>query len=231
MAVHNDLAGHSITYGRLRVPSATTPGDFRIQHLLTLGLAKVLQIISCDSLDDREKTLELKRTRPPYSFGCLYSVLSTLDYFYASSDIDRILQEADTQLHDDGDQGAKQIWRLSLTENSSSNKTLGIYSGRNWPHRRWGYVMWDHDRLSTLGVLGRSWISTDEFEYPPSRYLYSFLNHEVQSSWDRRRELYEAGGRGYWVKDDETHIVWSEPGEASALLGISTSNYSAAWVK
>lgn len=213
--MHNDLADHSIAYGVLRVPSATTPGDFRIQHLLTLGLAKILQIVSCDSFNDRERTLEVSRIRPPYSFGCLYSVLDTLDNFYTSSDIDRILQGAGTLLQENGDEGAKQIWRFSMENLHLSDKTLGVYSGRNWPHRQWGYVMWDHDRLSALGVLDRPWISTDMVEYPLPSYLYSFLNPEVQKSWDRRREIHEAGGRGYWAKQDETRIVWPETGKES----------------
>ena len=104
----------------------------------------------------------------------------------------------------DGDIGAEHIWRLSSAYDP--DEVRAVYERSDWSYRRWGYVLWDYERLQALSALERPWMPSVERE----SYLPSAAIMEMQASWLARTAIYWRRGRGYWAKDDESRIVWPE---------------------
>ena len=60
----NDVAEHDITWGEYSINFNADIDHSAIQHLLTLGLGRVLEIISCGSYADRERLLRVDEMPP-----------------------------------------------------------------------------------------------------------------------------------------------------------------------
>lgn len=85
-----------------------------------------------------------------------------------------------------------------------------IYADDNEWLRRRGYVMWDRSRLQ---------LELKFFDHQPCKDapeeddIAPLLSEEdVEHSYKRRSEIWRKGGRGWWSKDDESHIVWPSGG-------------------
>ena len=67
--------------------------------------------------------------------------------------------------------------------------------------------MWDNTRLeSEWDLSGEPFEDLGEDTQVPT-FSYS---EEVAYSYERRSEICEAGGRGWWSKDDASKIEWED---------------------
>lgn len=98
---------------------------------------------------------------------------------------------------DDGDDGAKQFREISLAEINTE-----VYGYGDWAHRQCGFILWDSSRLHAMGAfdLTRLQAIRDQLSYKPG--------DDETHSWLARRDIYNAGGRGWWDKDDSSRVKW-----------------------
>ncbi|KAM5351173.1 hypothetical protein ACJ41O_003896 [Fusarium nematophilum] len=195
----NDVAEHDVVWGEHSVLLAEFD-DNQIQHLLTLGLDRILEISSSITYEDREKLLRV-REMPPEENGTFLqcSLEATLD-LDVDEDTGRMILEA-TPFFSDGDGGAEEIWKLTTLDSD-----LGIYDHRDLSLRQWGYVLWDDERLQPLRCLLPPWTAIADL--PQDHGSLGTVTEAVRESWEARSSLYRRGARGFWSKDDESRLVW-----------------------
>ena len=171
-----------------------------IQHLMTLGLERILEIATCDSYADRETLLKVEEIAPGENDGFLWSAFDHIRELSPLKGAGKAILEA-SPFCSDIDIGAEQIWRLSLTDNPDTS--FAVYEVPDWASRQWGYVLWDYDRLNALDVLDRPWVLAEgERRFSPGSL------EDMTPSLEARQAIYSRGGRGYWAEDDESRIVW-----------------------
>lgn len=75
--------------------------------------------------------------------------------------------------------------------------------------RKWGYCMWDGNRLRAWDVL------REEYDEAYFRQKFADKSEETKREWMEalgteaiRAEVWAEGGSGYWT-EDESQIVWS----------------------
>ena len=169
-----------------------------IQHLMTLGLERILEIATCDSYVDRETLLKVEDMPPGENEAFLGTAITNICELSPLEGDGKAILEA-SPFCADIDVGAEQMWRLSLT--NKSNTSFAIHAYSDWASRQWGYVLWDYDRLKALDALDRP-LAEEQEPFSLS------IPEDVTASWEAREAIYRRGGRGYWAKDDESRIVW-----------------------
>jgi hypothetical protein len=72
------------------------------------------------------------------------------------------------------------------------------------PMRRFGYVMYDYDRLCSWPEFHEPFkpVSTNDREVRNRNHL------EMMDSWRKRSGLWLDGARGYWTEGDKSKLVW-----------------------
>ncbi|XHF96528.1 hypothetical protein AWENTII_000158 [Aspergillus wentii] len=70
--------------------------------------------------------------------------------------------------------------------------------------RRWGYVMWDHERLIEGGLFDSPWQEPDDIDYEEIRRREDVMNKSIE----KRYLLYAKGAMGWWEEGDESKLVW-----------------------
>ena len=80
-----------------------------------------------------------------------------------------------------------------------------LWSGEHKPLRRRGYVMWDHSRLvDEWNLFSKPYEAPEGDAVCGSTYSREYMKY----SYKRRPQIFDAGGTGWWSKDDESKIVW-----------------------
>ncbi|KAM0420993.1 hypothetical protein ACHAPT_011236 [Fusarium lateritium] len=192
---YNYVAQHDIVWGAYRV-SDNGYGGGAIQHLLTLGLSKILEIGRSETF--AEKSRLIGRGEMPGI--CNMEFLQ--EAFVAIYDPWRGDREVVDDMCDvppcfwDGDDGPEDTWMLDCAE----AVVFDGFDGKIEPRREWGYVLWDADRVDYLEIY------EEHEKNPTSGSRERGFNDPLSTRFD----IYERGDRGYWSADDESQIVWSE---------------------
>ncbi|EPE29741.1 hypothetical protein GLAREA_00901 [Glarea lozoyensis ATCC 20868] len=97
----------------------------------------------------------------------------------------------------DSSAGSEKMWQLS-----TQGSPVAIYDSMAWPYRKWGYVLWDLDRLR--GDVDGPWRPATELE----QRLTSHNMLSKRASWSARASIYRQGGRGWFHPSDTTRIIW-----------------------
>lgn len=218
MLVFNDVACHDITWGEFSIMFDADAADGTIQHLLTVGLTKILAIARLQEADyrEREKLFKPDNNIPSENDDFLHSVLIETNY-RANPTVDESLY--DTLLsampcYADPDPGPETMWRLSCPQDGSS---LALFERHDWISRRWGYVLWDHARLYDLTRQGAFQLSPPwEPAANPRSESPDPAERDQEASWRIRSSLYARGGRGWWAEGDESRVRW--PGKRTTPL-------------
>lgn len=125
----------------------------QMQFYMTLGLEWVAALHACNSSAERKELLQIG--------FCNH----TKDYFWtAIFKKDRICRKkeemerliASEPLFPETDAGPQRIWHMSHMA-STTVGSPAIYESMDWRWRRWGYAMWDFERLWALGIIRRPW--------------------------------------------------------------------------
>ena len=180
-----------------------------IQYFLSLGLEKLHEIVTATSYESRYKLMYKKH---PYERPFLFKELERAHPRTSHQFTGHVLQHhVVTPFFDDPDTGPVDAWSWA---HGAEDQTLNLdnSSSRRWL-REWGYVFWDHKRLSEMGVL----------ESPRGRHMLHEAvtrrvrniestgfggNMDLERSWERRQLIFMAGGVGWWSWSDESKVQW-----------------------
>jgi hypothetical protein len=124
--------------------------DPTIQHLLTLGLERILAISSADTYRDREALLRVGGMPPAENYKFLSHSLTIIHHMNPLEGVGAAMLKA-SAFFPDKDCGAEKVWRISLE--CFQSIYFMIYHELDWAYRGCGYVLWDQERLSVLGAL------------------------------------------------------------------------------
>ncbi|KAI1662177.1 hypothetical protein F4813DRAFT_384889 [Daldinia decipiens] len=199
--VFNEIARHDVVWGgEYLVNFDANIDDNTIQHLLTLGLERIILITSAESYRDREALLKIEEMPPEENSAFLSYCFDEINKLNPHEGYGAAILKAPAFFLDE-DSGAEQIWKTSLECDISRH--FAIYDELDWPYRECGYVFWDQGRLRALGALKSAW-------KPAERSAYNSVvdMKEMESSWEERASIYNRGGRGFWSKDDDMQVVW-----------------------
>ncbi|KAJ3544169.1 hypothetical protein NM208_g3196 [Fusarium decemcellulare] len=183
--VYNYVAEHDIVWGAHR-NTLNGYGGYAIQHLLTLGLSKILEIARSESFE--EKCRLVGGGEPIHRVNDAF-LLNAFKNIYDSHAGNKKAAKAMRKLppfFDDGDDGPESTWRYTLEER--------VYEFYGDPSFEWGCVMWDAERIDDLVIE----------EEPEENPATIFDNQNTYDSYGTRFDLYELGLRGYWAPDDES---------------------------
>ena len=199
------MANHDVVWGYHRVREVYSPRNGLIQHILAQGIGHIYDIVTAKTYQEKVKLLCVEGVGGcicPKSYnGFLSSALCSMSENFKDSEgmSERILQAS--PFFDDGDLGAQQVHDISLADNATE-----IYGNRDWANRRWGYVLWDGMRLRELGA-----VDSDFLDALRNRLQYTH-GESQRVSWNIRRDIFLAGGRGRWDPDDLSQVRWPNRG-------------------
>lgn len=186
--------------------------NFRLTLLqLFQGLAFLRKVITASTYDDRRRlltpvVLQIVNFLPSEAREL---VCRKVDDAVPLSQYDQAQLEPFVQPYaPEPDLGPVEAWVRAHLEAPWRNFVADINSR---DLRRWGYVMWDHSRLQSIGFLDNPFVP------PPRPEIVSETDRldAVIDSLITRRKLFVNGARGWWAKDDESHLEWVKPWELS----------------
>ncbi|RSM15796.1 hypothetical protein CDV31_004738 [Fusarium ambrosium] len=177
------VAEHDIVWGAYRI-ALNNYGPFAIQHLLTMGLSKILEISRSETFEDKSKLVgggePICRSNRSFLLNAFKSIW---DPCLGNKKAAKAMRKL-PPFFDDGEIGPERTWRRDLEKK--------VYHFATYPYFEWGCVMWDADRMDDLVI---------EEVREESPWLL-FDNQNQEDSCGTRFDLYELGHRGYWAPDD-----------------------------
>lgn len=197
-----DVAEHDVSYGAHALDySELWNGRIdhpAVQHILTLGLRKIQEIGACDTFKSRVEMLGTATIENYYFFN---NAMRFIDFYQASGQGTGLL--TGKPFHDDGDTGGRVMHQMAWAPGR-----YWFNDPVDWLDRRWGHVMWDHERFQDLGVMGPPG--------PPFGHSWSRAHgsergipeDEMEASVKERCRIWSRGGRGYWTKNDSSRVVY-----------------------
>lgn len=200
----NDVAEHDVEWGESSIPwlnDESAPDNYYKEHLLSLGLKYLRRLVTASTYQERYKLLELKPEA-----DALYSALSVAADAYEDIPLANLTEQERAlyikpQCFKDSDIGPAEAWRWAYMGETTSDQYFMPYQR---PMRRFGYVMYDYDRLC-------SWPEFHGPFKPASTYDREVRNRnhrEMMDSWRKRSDLWLDGARGYWSDGDKSKLVW-----------------------
>lgn len=182
-----------------------------LQHLLSLGLRKLHQIVQATTYQERYDLL----CSGDYPSGTRTFLHEGLQDDANDHAIDIYLNDLTPEnevlyirqpLFVDSDPGPKDTWRWA---HHDSPRSSWVYQDDRDDLRRWGYVMWDRFRLEGAGIYQKPWETVcqsrdrlQEEQEAGRRQAY------MENSWDQREKIYRRGGVGYWTWGDDSKVQW-----------------------
>jgi hypothetical protein len=185
-----------------------TEADF--QHQLARGLGFLRQLVAAQTYEERHKLIGSRPEPAPHFLNdALYALADAavdLDYAPLSEYNEQMMQERiNPPIVDDPDPGPYDAWFWAHLGKSAEEFT---FSFDRFPLRSQGYVMWDRLRLVHQFDIRNIAYSFAEHGCPEIQPKGTMDVEEVECSHKRRSEIWDAGGRGWWSKDNESRIVW-----------------------
>ncbi|EPE32081.1 hypothetical protein GLAREA_12163 [Glarea lozoyensis ATCC 20868] len=199
-----DVIAHDVHYGGLEIDYLSRDFDnFSMQRLISRGLAFIHRVVLASSYEEKYTLISGEMfTKDGANLSDAFQwrvdnrgVEKTLDE-YTEQEIQALVPRIDPH---DTDQGPFKAWRLvhgDLPHDCwvSHNDTSGL--------RERAYVMWDLDRLENHNLLATF------PNVPEATEKYTDEEYDnMQESFKIRDDIWEAGGMGYWSKDDTSKIV------------------------
>ncbi|OTA99707.1 hypothetical protein M426DRAFT_268916 [Hypoxylon sp. CI-4A] len=200
-----DVVAHDIDFGEYSIDYLDNTANNGHRHRwLSQGIEFTYELINTDCWDDKCDLLK-----------SIYGSdnVNILDAFYDildDTDIDAIEQislEEDSLIQtfpldtEDTDRGPLRAW--SVVHKDVPRMMLFTDNNDAWLHDR-AYVFWDWDRLQQHNLL--------ELFGGPMMYSKTYPNKEALDemfdSFQKRSEIWQKGGSGYWSKDDTSRIVY-----------------------
>lgn len=179
-----------------------------IQHVLSLGLETIRDIIIAETYQDRYQLLESKGC-PSKMFSFLYEGLGEVhsrreDPSPTQSPVLVENEQDPRPFYPELDSGPKDAWYWAHDD----EEELGwVYDAQRQNIRQWGYVLWDRSRLEAVGLFESAWNAADEsvdasLEDQEDQRQRAYM----QNSWDKREQVWLSGGQGWWSWGDESRV-------------------------
>jgi hypothetical protein len=214
----NDVAAHDVIWGYYRVEPVQRFTSVSVQGVLFRGLITLESIVKADSHSRRHSILQQGKVPRGGRLG----IFSAFMYWFNGEarklkrtpvstirDTKDYAFEVKPPVFEDSDEGPFMIWKRGT---ALHGRTGAVSHGHQGPLRRWGYVMWDRDRLEALGILEEQWKQAeDPLLLPgwPGLLPGGFDREWWKRSWMERTRIYRENGRGWWEMGDESKIVWA----------------------
>lgn len=202
--VFNDIVEHDVTWGEYRVQHASFPACDHLQHILSLGISKLHEIITAKP--PKESCALLYMVCPP-GLDLVYYLFQGLRAVGTSAGYSRISHvDMEKSFYHDTDFGPSDAWGWTQ-EDRFTNPAVSWY--QNEDLRGWGYVLWDRRRLDEWDAMHyiRSEKRPKDLDYEWGKTQNT---ENMEESWKRRAVIHLAGGRGWWSADDESQVVWKK---------------------
>ncbi|KAI9839078.1 MAG: hypothetical protein M1837_002255 [Sclerophora amabilis] len=205
----DDVAAHDVDWGEMSINYETDtdpPGNIWKQRMLSQGLSFLRRAVHAETYSERYQLLNpLVEDYNDYS---LYDGLESTNRFEEpQSDLADWTSDEKALLINkpsvnDLDEGPRAAWWWTHEHNS---RAMFVASVHHRVLRERGYVMWDRARLCRWGFFTGSWA-------PPPRRLgreaFERRDDEILESFRERSLIWRVGGKGWWSKDDYSHIKW-----------------------
>ncbi|KAK7756816.1 hypothetical protein SLS62_001261 [Diatrype stigma] len=239
----NEIAKHDITWGEMRVRPAVSSDSFFFRHVYFEGLVTLARISEADTYERKYELLHNFQA----SGYCYYDVAAALRAsrrlkgrslpvaFHGQTWIGRYRDGREyaslvqPPFFEDPDDGPFRSWNWAHEANATH---FAYFAQPQALLRKWGYTMWDEERLDSLGMM-KQWFLTSDLsseEYSPARREVDELRHNSQGwdwydSWVARAKIWINGGSGWWDFGDESRIIWKygkpHDTEPASMLGLS----------
>ncbi|KAI1213130.1 uncharacterized protein F4807DRAFT_312305 [Annulohypoxylon truncatum] len=210
----DDIAAHDVLWGEFEVEPAQWFGSPDLQTVLFQGLVTLESIAKANTYTQRYDLLHQGRI-PPTRDRTLYRALKDINYegiddrdasvsgYGNSQDYAFRVKSA---FFEDPDNGPFTIWKWA---HESQSLRQSVYQREKAPLRKWGYVMWDRDRLDACGILQDRWQPPVTGRSLPDDPPREMDDERWISSWRERSRIHMEGGSGWWDFGDESKIVWA----------------------
>lgn len=211
MPSFNDVAEHDVAWGGVYIPYGENLGDGFLQHVVSLGLLNIFDIYVAKDYAARHQVFcRVYRSKyPSQNTEHLWEGLRCANtgeichvrlHSFTPEDEARHIRPS---FYNDPDPGPEKAWRWA---HQVSWKIDFINGWQCEEERRWGYVMWDLERLEEWKTLDQPWRLTTlpEAERNARQYRLEIM----QASHQRREEIAKRGGQGWWSSKDESKVKW-----------------------
>ncbi|KAH6673485.1 hypothetical protein B0J14DRAFT_49773 [Halenospora varia] len=220
---YNDIKTHDIEFAGISATRGRSP-LITTSQLLSRGLASIYEITQTLTYSSRYAAI-FPPSNPSRHFpnNNLLNVLSCRLDRPHTRHINPLELDITSSLFPDEDCGPSEAW-LRENENYDVRDNGLTLGGGSESMREWGYVFWTYSRLS-------SWNFFTPAQIPPPQQLplspHSLADFQMQMmlleqqsrrrcgyarrtdpGYSRKVLLFQAGGRGWWSKDDESRVLW-----------------------
>lgn len=231
MTAFNEITDHDVTWGATGIQGAYELDSPYIQHILSLGLAKLHAIAVAKTYDERRRLLY--KPYPAANREFLHEGLVLANEPFDGVELSEYQHNGEERVGHlfipfvhEPDTGPAEAWRWA---HQHETRATFIYSkSQKWLRER-GYVFWDRSRLETWPMFQLPWEPPDNtaIEAETESYRASL------SLWEkcpRRAQIYALGGRGWWSSSDESKVIYP-PGQGPPSMpdrGIGRTSQQAA---
>ncbi|KND93678.1 hypothetical protein TOPH_01416 [Tolypocladium ophioglossoides CBS 100239] len=208
---------HDIAWGAFHVEYGHRVDSPSIQHILSLGLAKLYQIAGAETYEERCLLLYSGHC-PPATDSFLHEGLQGANEQNDNIFLDDLTPEDET-LH---------IKQPFFADPDSESWANWVYQENRHGLRQWGYVMWDRSRLEAVGIFQKPWEDMDgsrdsllEEQEATRQRAY------MENSWEKREQIYMSGGTGWWSWGDQSKVRWRRgvmPGQGPSVPAHTEPN-------
>ena len=196
-----------------------------IQHLMSLGLSRIHEIVTAKTYEDRCSVIYDEN--PKYNHEFLYEALSR------SNEHDDGVYLCDYNQFDEEefahryapffreqDAGPERAWRWAHQDLTRANF---VYTDSEKLLRERGYCFWDLARLESWPQFHQPW--EPPTLSPSAENKKISWRAQIQASCDRRAHIYSLGGRGRMCDVDESKLIHPQKKERKVPSLMSIYQY------
>lgn len=198
------MAQHDVEWGERYIPwlnDESPPQNYYKEHLLSLGLNYLRRLVTASTYEERYKLLELEPEENGLHSALCVALDANDDFPLADLTEKERAQYIMSPYSEDSDIGPAEAWRWAYQAETTSGQYF-----MSWQRqlRRFGYVMYDYDRLCSWPEFHKPFNSP--YKDDPKVRRCNFEG--MMDSWKKREEVWLNGGRGWWSEEDTTKLVW-----------------------
>lgn len=107
---------------------------------------------------------------------------------------------------EEADQGPFTAWRWAYKDTTAS---YTYFADALTSLRSQGLFLFDYDRLLKSGLLNSPFQQNAYLQERKEEFFRDV--HKLEHSQRKRSEIYDAGGRGYWIEEGNSKLIWDVP--------------------
>ena len=225
LVAFNDIAEEDVAWGAFEVNIADELDSGYVQHLMSLGLARIHKIAAAKTYEERHSVVY--DVPPKSNFDFLHEALGRSNerddglYLcdYEQADEERFARHYAPFFHE-RDPGPERAWRWAHQDVTRANF---VYADSEQLLRKRGYCFWDLTRLEAWPPFHQLW-EPPTLSPSAENERISWLA-QIQATFDRRAHIYRLGGRGRMCEVDESKLIRSTKKEPKVPSLMSIYQY------